>query len=353
MPTAAIVSYRLFGRDGVSIESEKWRWALRELGFSVSTVAGEGPVDHHIAGLAIDADEPPDTAALAAALAGVDLVVAENICSLPLNPAASAAVVAACRGRACVLHHHDLPWQREHLAQYGVPDDPGWRHVTGNDRSRIELAERGIVATTIRNAFDMHPALGERALTRAGLGVAPDERLVLQPTRAIPRKNVAGGIALAEALGATYWLLGPAEDGFGPELALLLAAARCRVLHGPGATTAGERVADAYAACDVVVLPSSEEGFGNPAIESAIFGRPLCIGPYPVADELARFGFDWFALDESARLAAWLADPDDLIERNRAVAERHFSLDALPQLIGAVVGDLDPRLVPPASALGK
>lgn len=347
MPTAALVSYRLGGRDGVSIEAEKWRWALGELGFTVTTVAGEGPVDHRIDGLAIDDTGPPDDEGLASALDGVDLVVAENICSLPLNRRASLAVARACRGRSAVLHHHDLPWQRPHLAQYRVEDDPAWRHVTVNDASRMELAGRGLVATTIYNTFDTHPDRGDRARTRAGLGVGRDEVLVLQPTRALPRKNVAGGIALAEALGAIYWLLGPAEDGFGPELDRLLSRARCRVLHGPGQTAARERVEDAYAACDVVVLPSSAEGFGNPAVESAVHRKPLSIGPYPVARELARFGFEWFALDEPGRLARWLADPDDhLLDHNLGVARRHFSLDDLPRRLRAVLADLGPGVGP-------
>ena len=126
---------------------------------------------------------------------------------------------------------------------------------------------------------------------------------MLQPTRAIPRKNVAGGIAVAAELDAIYWLLGPAEDGFGPELDVLVAGAGCPVVLGTPGESAGTTVDDAYRACDVVVLPSTWEGFGNPTIESAVHRRPLAIGPYPVAAELAAFGFDWFALSETDRLA--------------------------------------------------
>jgi len=342
MRRAAIVSFRLGGTDGVSVESAKWQRALETLGFAVSTVAGDGPVDHLVPGLAIGADRAPAQREVSALLADADLVVVENLCSLPLNPAAAAVVAASCRGRPTVLHHHDLPWQRPHLAGHPPPpDDPAWRHVTINELSRRELAARGIAAVTVYNAFDPDVADGERDRTRRALGIADGEPLVLQPTRALPRKNVAGGLAVAAALGATYWLLGPAEDGYGPELEALLASARSPVRHGPGAGGAGRDVGDAYAACDVVTLPSTWEGFGNPAVESALHRRPLAVGPYPVASELAAFGFSWFGLDDHGPLGDWLEHPDPaLLEANRAVARRHFNVADLPARLDAVLGGL-------------
>jgi glycosyltransferase involved in cell wall biosynthesis len=95
---------------------------------------------------------------------------------------------------------------------------------------------------------------------------------------------------------------------------------------------------EAYLACDVVALPSTWEGFGNPTIESVVHRRPLVIGPYPVARELAAFGFDWFGLDDLERLSRWLRAPDPaLLEGNRAVAEAHFSLRHLPERIAAAL----------------
>ena len=89
-------------------------------------------------------------------------------------------------------------------------------------------------------------------------------------------------------------------------------------------------MADAYAAADAVVLPSTWEGFGLPLIESALAERPLAVSDYRVAQEVARLGFAWLPVDDPAPLAAWFADPDPaLLARNSALAKRHFGPSAL------------------------
>jgi hypothetical protein len=55
MARCAIVSFRLGLDDGVSVVASSWARALTDLGFTVRTVAGEGPVDARVDGLAIDA----------------------------------------------------------------------------------------------------------------------------------------------------------------------------------------------------------------------------------------------------------------------------------------------------------
>jgi hypothetical protein len=254
-------------------------------------------------------------------------------------------VAGVLAGRPAVLHHHDLPWQRAATVHHPPPPtDRRWRQVTINRLSRYQLANRGIGATTVYNAFDVGAGVRrpagrrDRAGLRRRLGLTDQETLVLQPTRAIPRKNVAGGMRVATGLDAVYWLLGPAEDGYGPQLDALAAGAECPVILGTPDEVEGVTVHDAYLACDVVVLPSTWEGFGNPTIESVVHRRPLAIGPYPVADELAAFGFDWFALSETDRLRAWLDDPDPtLLDGNLAVAAAHFSLVDLPDRIASVL----------------
>jgi glycosyltransferase involved in cell wall biosynthesis len=340
VPTAAIVSFRLGGTDGVSIESAKWAAALEVLGWKTVTVAGSGPVDICLPGLAIEAPEPPSRAEVETALAAADLVVVENLCSLPLNPRAADVVAAACAGRPTVLHHHDLPSQRPHLAHFPQPpDDAAWVHVTINELSRQELASYGITASTLYNTFDPEPSAGHGDHTRSLLGIDENTRLLLQPTRALPRKNVAAGLALASEVGGTYWLMGPAEDGYGPELASLIARASCPVILG--SDHAPIQIDDAYGACDVVLLPSTWEGFGNPAVESATHRRPLAIGPYPVASELAAFGFKWFDADNGTAVARWLRQPDlALLDHNHSVAARHFNVHDLPERLDRMLSSL-------------
>lgn len=353
-PAAVLLSYRLGGDDGVSVESRKWEWALRTLGFETRRVAGEfddglRPDDTWLGFLAIDpvagAHVEPD--ALAAAIAGVDLVVVENLCSLPLNLGAARAaseVLSRHRGRV-VFHHHDLAWERpelEALTEF-PPLRPGSLHVAISDHARRGLLERGIAAVTIRNAFAADDEPGDRSGTRAGRGFAEGDFVVLQPTRAIPRKGVARGLCLAEDLAGSlpdrlvrYWLTGPAEDGYGPTLERLIASARVPVSEGRV-----PRVADAYAASDLVVVPSSWEGFGNPVVEAMLAGRPVVAGHYPALDELRELGLRPLPLDDAAEIDDFVRHPDvDVLDRNRAVAAHELALERLPSRLEAAFGQV-------------
>jgi mannosylglucosylglycerate synthase len=350
-PVAVFVSYRFGGTDGVSIEARKWEWAFGELGFTTRRVAGEfedglRPDDVWLAFLAIDpvAGSVPQPDALGAAIAGASVVVVENICSLPVNPDAArltARVLGEHDGRV-LFHHHDLPWERPRFAAVHdlPPVRPNSLHVTINEPARRSLAERGITAHTIHNAFDLDPFPGDRESTRRAFGFARDDVVVLQPTRAIPRKNVGAGIRLGEELArrftdrqVRYWLTGPAEDGYQSELDALLAAS-----HVPVTTGRAPRPADGYAAADVVAFPSTWEGFGNPVIETVAARRLLAVGHYPVLDELvATTGLELLRVDDPDAVAAAVRAPDVAVfERNLARVRPDFSLSGLPDRLRGV-----------------
>jgi glycosyltransferase involved in cell wall biosynthesis len=333
MPTCAVLSFRFGSTDGVSVVARRWADVLVELGFDVVWAAGAGAVDRRVPGLAIGAHEEATDHVeheVADALADADLVLVENLLTIPLNLPASRAVARVLAGRPAILHHHDPPWQRARFAHVTeLPaDDPAWRHVTINRITHDEMAARGIPSTVVYNAFERR-GRGDRAGRRRALGIGEDDLLLAHPVRAIERKNLPAAIEAAERLGATYWLLGPAEEGYGPQLARELAAARCPVVHAPC-----EAEADIYAAADGVLFPSTWEGFGNPPLEAALYRRPCLVGTYPFAGELQRLGFRFGGLDDLAAFGRDVRDPDVArLDRNQALAEEHFGLDGLARSV--------------------
>ena len=293
--------------------ADLWARALRDLGWTVRLVDGAD-----VPGLGWPVTGDPVEDDVRVAVGDADLVVVANVLSLPLHPRAAEVVARTLRGRDAVLHHLDLPWQRENLAYPDPwpPTDPQWRHVVINEASRQQLAARGVPSVVIHNAIDVDEPPGAVVLDAA-------PPLLLHPARAIARKDVPAAIRLAEQLGGTYWLTGPAEEGY--PLADVLAAARCPVVH-----RGVERMADAYASSDAVLFPSRWEGFGQPLLEAAVHRRPIAVGPFPVAEEIRRFGFRWFPSDDPEPLRSFLRAPDDdLHDHNLAVVREHFSLDRL------------------------
>jgi mannosylglucosylglycerate synthase len=349
-PVVVQLSYRLGGADGVAVEARKWEWALRELGFDVRRVAGEldDGLRHDDAWLPFLAIDPvdgstPDPGALAAALAGADLVIVENLCSLPINPDAAslAADVLSRHDGRVVFHHHDLPWQRAGLPTPAniPPHRADSLHVTINDHSRIQLENRGFDAVTLRNAFDLDPPFGDRDATRVAFGFAPEDVVLLQPTRAIPRKNIPAAIEFAAELARReptrslrLWITGPAEDGYDDVFTRLVAESEVPVTVGRAASAP-----DAYAAADVILFPSTWEGFGNPVIESIAHRRPIVVGSYPVLDELRSFGVRLLSIDDPATVVEWLEAPDPaILETNVQLVRPHCSLADLPERIRGV-----------------
>ncbi len=350
-PTCAVVSFRLGLSDGVSIVAAAWQRALAAMGWRTVTVAGEGAADRLIPALAIDG--PPMAhdelvTALTDAFADADVVLVENLLSIPLNLAASRAVAQVLTGRPAVLHHHDPSWQRDRFAHITeLPaDDPNWRHVTINRMTERQFAQRSMSARTIYNGFDPNPPTGDRFATRQRLGIGDHDRLFAHPVRAIARKNIPAAVRLCEQLDGTYWLPNPAEEGYDAELEQVLSEASCPIIQ----TRLAEldlTVPDLYAAADLVLFPSTWEGFGNPPVEAALHRRPVTVGHYPVADELRDLGFQWLdpddvdSIDQTLRRLAGQWPPDDeTLAHNRRVATAHLSVEKMTEEMRSVFDPL-------------
>src|SRR5439155_24790105 len=123
------------------------------------------------------------------------------------------------------------------------------------------------------------------------------------------------------------WITGPVEDGYddGLERALDAASVPCTIGRAPTA-------ADSYAAADLVLFPSTWEGFGNPVIESIAHRRLIAVGDYPVLDELRSFGVHLLSIDDVDDVRNCLRHPDpEMLERNVELVRPHCSLDDLPE----------------------
>ena len=88
-------------------------------------------------------------------------------------------------------------------------------------------------------------------------------------------------------------------------------------------------MAELYGASDLVVFPSTWEGFGNVPVEASIHRKPVVVGRYPVAEELQRLGFRWLQIEDRARISTILLNPaayDEDAAHNHAVVRKFLSM---------------------------
>ncbi len=259
-----LVSTRLAGTDGVSLETAKWATALERMGHRTFYFAGEcdRPEDRsHVAPeaslqhpdiLAINqatfawhAAEPTiaegrgqATSVRPAAISerihelrahlkaelyafcrrfDLELLVVENASAIPLNLPLGLAIseFVAETGIPTIAHHHDLPWERQRFLVNSVADviaaafppvHPTIRHVVINSIQALELSSRrGVTARVIPNVMDFDrppapPSADRTASLRTDLGLRDDELLLLQPTRIVARKGIEDAIEFTRRL---------------------------------------------------------------------------------------------------------------------------------------------------------
>lgn len=200
--------------------------------------------------------------------------------------------------------------------------------VAGLPRARI---------TEVRNGVDVERwAPGDAAAARAELGLPATAPIVLGVGRLVAGKGFAVAAAAVAQLGGGVELV---LVGDGPERAAIAGAHRSTRFLGP---LPPERVALAYRAADVLVLPSEREGWPNVVTEALASGLPVVATPVggipeilgdPVPDWLGALVPCGDVPALSRALRTCLARPPAR-ERVRAFALRYGWDEPVRQLVG-------------------
>lgn len=342
-----LVSHRLGGYDGVSIEAARWHRAFRRLGWSVTRAAGyfaDEPMSDDVVVTGLWAptfgSEPPepDIATIAGLCRSHDLLVIDNAGSLPTTPETAAVLEeqALRAGIPTIVRHHDPPWQStnvRHTADHRLPlRDPRMLHVTINRLTESEFRYRfpdldaAQAITTIYNTVDTEALSdGRRWATRRRMRIGDGDILLVHPARNVARKNVPAAMELAGALAGAlagsphrrvhYWLTDPSGEIGTPADGVTVHRGHCT------------DSASLYAASDLVVLPSLWEGWGLPVVEAAAARRPVVTHPYPVLEEIHRLGIETVDHRDVGRITELLGDPSMYRALTTANARKAAALD--------------------------
>jgi len=407
---AAHLGTRLAGTDGVSLEATKVANVLERMGFERIDVAGEvetpGAVlipemhfrDPTAVGLqarAFGSEEPnpdleqdlADTAdALADRLRPVirdlapDLLVIQNAWAIPMQlPLAGAlAQIVEETQLPTLSHEHDYAWERERFSRNCVADwldsyfpweGPTVRHLAINTPAAESLhARRGLHATVVPNVMDFSrpmPSAEEaqrvRGEVRAALDLSPEQRIILQPTRVIPRKGIHLAIdLLAQLEDPRNVLVISHESGDEGETTLqdlVQQASQLGVdlryvphLFTPVRTATTFALEDAYVAAGFVTYPSLYEGFGNALLETLAFRRAALVNRYAVYQrDIAPTGLEFVEIDDEVtpeaveQVRQLLDHPErceQIAERNRSLAAEHFGMQALETALRSPLASL-------------
>ncbi|MEX0788395.1 MAG: glycosyltransferase family 4 protein [Anaerolineales bacterium] len=406
------VSTRFAGTDGVSLETKKWATILDGLGIESFYLAGESdtPSDRTIVvpeahflhprilalterlfgGPTRSVEISREVHQLVDLLKprleefvrtfGIDLLIAENALSLPLNVPLGLALVEliAETGRPTIAHHHDFSWERSRLAIHGAgdylraafpPNLPSLRHVVINSFAARQLALRaGISSVLIPNVMDFDsPPLGPDAISprlNAALGLTPSQRLLLQPTRVVPRKRIELALELTRRLAGDCALLvshasgdeGTAYErhlrGYADLLGVRVIFASDILAAERGRTPDGRQIfslADAYQQAELITYPSTVEGFGNAFIETLYYRRPIVMGSYEIfRTDIQPKGFrviefDDFITEETVEKARRVLEDDrlaaEMVEHNYELGRRFYSFRTLERRLALLMQD--------------
>ena len=340
-----IISTRIAGTDGVSLEIEKWADVLERDGFRCFYFAGELDRPPEISYLVEEAHfTHPEVQDIYINCFDVEIrtrdttdklhriknllkdhlekfvtqfelgmLLIENALTIPLNLPLGVAMTEFIMetGIPTIAHHHDFYWERDRFTNNAVadylslafpPNLPSIKHVVINSHAGAQLSLRtGISSIVCPNVMDFanppDPPDDYTADVRQALGIDDDELLILQPTRVVQRKGIEHAIELVHRLGRKAKLVishASGDEGYDYELRLreyskLMGVNTLFVSdiinEHRGRTADGRKVytlEDIYPHADLVTYPSTFEGFGNAFLEAIYFRKPVVVNNYSI-----------------------------------------------------------------------
>ncbi len=309
----------------------------------------------------------------------IEMMVVENALCIPMHISLGLAIThfIAETGIPTIAHHHDFYWERSRFAVNAVddilrmafpPSLPSIQHVTINSFAQNDLSWRtGNSSILVPNVLDFEgdpPQIDEwTADMRSEIGLSPDDVLLLQPTRVIPRKGIEHSISLVAQLKNPKCKLVVSHES-GDEGDEYLAALTDLAMH-QGVdlrfihARVGERrekdaggqkvftLADAYAIADFITYPSLYEGFGNALLEAFYFKKPVLVNRYSIfVTDIEPRGFEVIKMDgfltrdvvDSVRLVLEDAEyRDGIVNHNYELCKAFFSYSVLRRKLRTLV----------------
>ncbi|MCA9074906.1 MAG: glycosyltransferase family 4 protein [Planctomycetaceae bacterium] len=405
------VGTRFAGTDGVSLESSKWAQILwdhrhtshwysgksdRDPGFSMvvpEAYFGHPEIEDITRQSFGHLKRSPDLTTkindLAAYLKrtlyefvdkfSIDIMIVQNALCIPMHIPLGVALTyfIAETEFPVIAHHHDFYWERDRFKVNAVSDYlemafpprlPTIQHATINSAAQQELAHRkGVSSILMPNVLDFEtepPGIDEfNADFRERIGLTPDDILVLQPTRVVPRKGIEHAITLLGQLGDSRMKLivthASGDEGHEYQNALIEMANQNGVDmrfvdHFVGDVRKenpdGSKLYslwDTYPHADFVTYPSLYEGFGNALLEAFYFRKPVLVNRYSIYQtDIEPRGFRVLSMD--GYMTKKLADQvrrvmtdeeyrTDMVEWNYQLATKFFSYSVLRRKLRAMV----------------
>jgi glycosyltransferase involved in cell wall biosynthesis len=312
----------------------------------------------------------------------LSILIIENALSIPMHIPLGLAItefLSETRMPA-IAHHHDFYWERSRFSVNAVTDLlsmafpprlPELQHAVINQAAQEELSWRqGLPSLLVPNVLDFEhpprPVDSYASDVRAEIGLDPDDIMILQPTRVVPRKGIEHAIKLVQMLGDPKYKLvishEAGDEGYEYHSMLEELAAESNVNLRLIATRIGEyrqidhsgrkvyTLWDLYPHANLVTYPSLYEGFGNALLEAFYFRKPVLINRYSIfTRDIEPKGFrmpvmDGFltrkVVEEVRRI---LEDTDyrrSVVDHNYSVAQRFYSYSCLRRNLRTLITNI-------------